>query len=604
MRQQRLSKGRPASAGSRISPGSAGGSRQEHNVVVGRAVSSTVTVGEPAAAVLATDCAVSLASAIGQIGVSASAAPVAGGAVSAALRLRRSNSASPSERIFRCRIGGETGAAAANPDLASAGVGAAGVGTSASTPGTAKQLQSSPRHERGGYARPSSASRANRRPPVLRSAGVAGRTGSEGPSAPAVPAPVDPFFLPSSVKELLGAKGAPLFTAQGALASSAARARTPLASAASGGVNRQRAASEEASGCYPSDTCGNSTARGGYPSAHGADAIEMSLYRARLDLRLDAERVKTREASSELRKACDIALQQQQESAVGQLEAVRQRYEETSAMWQASEQLAVGRERARGEEACSAIRTEVVAARQASAAYEVELQAARAELTTEMARAQMRQADAENLVRAERLRCKEDVEMAQAEFQEQREAQVAKVVALFEAEHFDLSLKAASEIERRERTKVQLEEALIASDELRREAARSHQLKPLAAYVSTGAQTNDAWMPRLDNAQRERLSMRCSDVESRLSCAVAADEGRLKVLESRTRRALALKDDLIEGLRSELWQSQREIVEARGIMTDTWETTPALAAENSIYLPGISAVEGILALPPEQHHVD
>jgi len=63
-----------------------------------------------------------------------------------------------------------------------------------------------------------------------------------------------------------------------------------------------------------------------------AKDAELGLLRARFNLRLDAERVATEDASSSLREVCEEATRLQQKAAVAELAAMRRGFAETTSL--------------------------------------------------------------------------------------------------------------------------------------------------------------------------------------------------------------------------------------------------------------------------------
>ncbi|CAE8602325.1 unnamed protein product, partial [Polarella glacialis] len=53
---------------------------------------------------------------------------------------------------------------------------------------------------------------------------------------------------------------------------------------------------------------------------------------------------------------------------------------------------------------------------------------------------------------------------------------------------------------------------------------------------------------------------------AQLLAALGSEAARLSVVEEKMRRALALKNDMIDELKDELWRKECEILEARGIL--------------------------------------
>merc|ERR1712194_1006657 len=134
--------------------------------------------------------------------------------------------------------------------------------------------------------------------------------------------------------------------------------------------------------------------------------------------------------------------------------------------------------------------------------------------------------------------------------QVRREKQVSEVVARFEREHLELSASVATEKEGRctaERETVEIR-ARLAELRHRAQEAWPSPLSPhstLVQYKSRDTQTESevAGPPSLE---REALAFRVADLEAKLWAGAHAEEARLVVVEEHMRRALALKNDMID----------------------------------------------------------
>eukprot|EP00747_Dinoflagellata_sp_TGD_P030037 gnl/TRDRNA2_/TRDRNA2_134352_c0_seq1.p1 gnl/TRDRNA2_/TRDRNA2_134352_c0~~gnl/TRDRNA2_/TRDRNA2_134352_c0_seq1.p1 ORF type:complete len:542 (+),score=114.10 gnl/TRDRNA2_/TRDRNA2_134352_c0_seq1:42-1628(+) len=299
---------------------------------------------------------------------------------------------------------------------------------------------------------------------------------------------------------------------------------------------------------------------------------EAELLRARFDLRLDAERVRTQQDSAELRGACDNALRLQQAVAVSELEAVRRSYEEVASLQRSSAAVELAKVRAEAEQARNELLEEAAASRLAEGKREANLkhilEAAEHEAATAVACC--KQAEAE--VQAERVGREKDAAELRAKFFEHREEQVAEVIARFEGEHFRLAARLAEEGERRLVAEEEFAEARVRLEELRHRTVEAEALLPEAvptcrvSVVSCGVQTSEPVSELLLPPSYERLEMQVADAAAQMWRSGAAEAERLALVEERMRCAIALKNDVIDGLKDELWRRECEILEARGIL--------------------------------------
>lgn len=309
-----------------------------------------------------------------------------------------------------------------------------------------------------------------------------------------------------------------------------------------------------------------------------AKDAELGLLRARFNLRLDAERLKTEGASSSLREACKEATQLQQKAAVAELAAMRQRFDETTSLQRSAMDAALSEQRMRTAEEQSSLRAEACASNRRASELELELHAAR-QAAEEQSRklAEVRQA-AEAEIAEERSRRQEDAVELRVQFAQQREVLVEEVVARFEQEHFRLSTTAAAEVERRKKAEgdaAEIRERLKGVQE----SLNATWLKPKpestrGMSMSIAIQTDfDDSPPCCSPRLREELSMRLADLEGRHRTSAAAEAERLELVDAGFRKAVALKNDTIDALKDELWRREREILEARGIMAGLGEVT-------------------------------
>jgi len=292
------------------------------------------------------------------------------------------------------------------------------------------------------------------------------------------------------------------------------------------------------------------------------------------------ERARTQQGAAELRAAFKEAMQDYEETAEWQLAALRHRNEEALARQCSKEALVV-----------CALRDEALKARTTLEAVTVELKAE--EQTAHQAQENQKVAqDAANAAEAE-VHCVEvvcatlatealtaaeardaGVLEAQEAFHECREAQVAEVVARFEHEHFRLSAQLAAEVDRR----LTAEHAL---DDFRCRASSSQELTEvcddstvpaLPQSVDIGIQVGhcggeDGNGLCLPSPRHERLEFQLADLEARLWLAERAETGCLQIVEDRFRHVVALKNDVIDALKDELWRREREILETHAIIS-------------------------------------
>lgn len=329
-------------------------------------------------------------------------------------------------------------------------------------------------------------------------------------------------------------------------------------------------------GCRPA--LPDTTQRAALANAGHMRDAEFALLRARYDLRIDVERVRTQSGAAEMRSACDEAVQAQREFAAQQLDLLRKGYMEAEALQRSAHEFAFS-------EARAAFNLESEKASQAFQEELLDLQRLNVELRTlarklgkeeEAEKASAAHARGEQEVEASLARrlCEQEATEARRAFDKQREEQIAEVVARFELEHFALSTKLASEIKGRQHAEEKAGNLLARLEDLRHQANEVVLEPPLRAsggeVSSRGTQTDDAHYAAdsvLLSAKEESLALHRADLESRLWCAACAEGMRLQVVEERMRRAVALKNDMIDELKDELWRKEREILEARGILS-------------------------------------
>jgi len=246
---------------------------------------------------------------------------------------------------------------------------------------------------------------------------------------------------------------------------------------------------------------------------------ELSLLRARFNLRLDAERVKTQDASSALRTACEEATRSQQQAAVAELTSMRQSFDETVSLQRSTLEVALREERLRAAEAQASWQAEMAAMKRHAAGLEAELCAA------------------------------QEAEQAQA----------------------------AAEVEQRKRAE---DDAAEMRSRLKSMQERLNESwMELKAATSSSLQTTSCSTQTIDDVREppcspqliERMAMRLSDVEGEMWRGAGAESERLELVADRLRRAVALKNDTIDELKDELWRREREILEARGILSGLGE---------------------------------
>ncbi|CAE8720007.1 unnamed protein product, partial [Polarella glacialis] len=186
----------------------------------------------------------------------------------------------------------------------------------------------------------------------------------------------------------------------------------------------------------------------------GGQGAELALLRARFDLRLDVERVRTQGASEELRAACSDALRSEHSVAARQLTALREGFCQAEALQRASEALALQGLRAASEQSAAASRQE---AAQREALLLEELRLERVSFAAASSEARAARAEAAEAAESARESLASCALEAAASCQAQREAQVAQVLGRLEGEHFRLSHEAAQEAYRRRAAQEEVE---------------------------------------------------------------------------------------------------------------------------------------------------
>jgi hypothetical protein len=300
---------------------------------------------------------------------------------------------------------------------------------------------------------------------------------------------------------------------------------------------------------------------------------ELSLLRSRFNLRLDAERVRTQDATAALRAACQEATRSQQEAAVAELASMRQRFEETTALQRSALELALSEERMRAAEAQSACVAEAALLRRTVLGLESELHDAQ-----ENALKVQRDAAAEMMTEKQRHRV--DAEEIEAAFSKQREVLAEEVVARFELEHFRLTTTLAAEVSQRKRAEEDAADLRARLKAMQHSLSESlGQIEPKAEkqpeFISRSTQTTnvDNDRPLCSPRLLDMMLMRLSDAEGEMWRASGAEVERLEVVSDRLRRAVALKNDTIDELKDELWRREREILETRGILAGLGQKT-------------------------------
>eukprot|EP00929_Paragymnodinium_shiwhaense_P008132 TRINITY_DN112072_c0_g1_i1.p1 TRINITY_DN112072_c0_g1~~TRINITY_DN112072_c0_g1_i1.p1 ORF type:complete len:521 (+),score=104.40 TRINITY_DN112072_c0_g1_i1:180-1742(+) len=323
------------------------------------------------------------------------------------------------------------------------------------------------------------------------------------------------------------------------------------------------------------------------PLEQGNDATELSLLRARFDLRLDAERVRTQDACAEIRGVCDVAMEEQQSRAAQHLGTMQQEFEELARLQRASEQMALAQERARGAEANMALQAEVAELKRQKAQCGGEVLACRAEAAAECATLRAAAQIAEKQLAEEQHACSEHARQLETAFHTQREAQIEGVVARFEREHFELSVRAAAESKRCQDAEEEVCMLRLRLEELTEDRESQEEvtnastltcsklqqpatevLSPEMLSCAVGTQTDVAldgedipWKMRL-----EALQMFVAELQSRLWQRALAEMSRMSVAEARTRTTIDMKNSVIDRLKDELRLKEREIQQAKSTL--------------------------------------
>lgn len=308
--------------------------------------------------------------------------------------------------------------------------------------------------------------------------------------------------------------------------------------------------------------------------AHDA---ELALLRARFNLRLDVERVRTEDGATELRDACSDAIKIHQNATAEQIDGMRRGFEHTLAVQRSAEEVALGEVHAESAEVQLALRSEISSWKHANMETNRQLQEARAWAEEMAAEAAIERDERLRSYCQQQARWEEEMAQAHVTFRQQQEQTIHEVIARFEHDHFHLSMEVASAVDKKHCAEKNLEEVRAQLEGLRDHACdlwpEDDQVMPLqkgpTSFSSQGVQTED--FPTCTEVPPpspgyEQLALRLADAEASILHATNAEAARLAVVDERMRRTVALKNDVIDELKDELWCKEREILETRGIL--------------------------------------
>lgn len=315
-------------------------------------------------------------------------------------------------------------------------------------------------------------------------------------------------------------------------------------------------------------------------SAEGMKDTELALLRARFDLRLDVERARTQEGAAEMRSACDQATQAQQGAIDRQVAALRKAFEQAEAVQHSVHEAALSEARAEArresEHLAMAAQEKLWHWQRTTTGLEHEVEHWQRMESEEKYNAMQKYSELTAEMHSAHGACEREQVEVRSKLEEKRQEDVAAVISRFELDHFDLSVRLEKEAESRRRAEQEVQNWLARFQKLRQHADEAlaapdagAAAKSAKSFVFCGTQTDPEETitePAPLSPRHERLALYAADVESRLWHAALEESRRLRVVEERTRCAVALKNDMIDGLKDELWQKEREILEARGIL--------------------------------------
>eukprot|EP00930_Biecheleria_cincta_P008790 TRINITY_DN110358_c0_g1_i1.p1 TRINITY_DN110358_c0_g1~~TRINITY_DN110358_c0_g1_i1.p1 ORF type:complete len:416 (-),score=103.48 TRINITY_DN110358_c0_g1_i1:59-1306(-) len=301
----------------------------------------------------------------------------------------------------------------------------------------------------------------------------------------------------------------------------------------------------------------------------GGSAAELALLRARFDLRLDVERVRTQGAAEELRTACGEALRTEQAAASRQVTALHSRFERAEALQRESEALALQHARAELDEVRASNSTQNDLLRRESAEREASLQAQLREARVGEAffEAEAVQARRDTQSVEEELVC--ELEAVQEACNQRREQQVAEVLARLTGEHFRLTNEVATAVQHRLSADEEVEQMGQELDGLRcslAEKETAEKRKQSEHILHEEAAAALCKQAKLWSPTRETLALRLADMEAQMLSKMGSEASRLDAVEEKLRRALAMKNDVIDELKEELLRRESEIVQAHRIL--------------------------------------
>jgi len=269
------------------------------------------------------------------------------------------------------------------------------------------------------------------------------------------------------------------------------------------------------------------------------------------------------------RTACDDALRTEQTAASRQVAALHSRFERAEALQRESEALALQQARTELDEvkASSSARNDML--RRESAQREAGLKARLREawVREEVCEAEAVQARRDTQFVEDKLAS--EVEAVREACNQRREQQVAEVLARLTGEHFRLTNEVAAEVQHRLSADEEAEQMRQKLDGLQyllaeREAAEQRRQSEHILHEEAAAAL--CHQAKLWSPNRETLALRLADMEAQMLSKMGSEASRLDPVEEKLRRALSMKNDVIDELKEELLRRESEIVQAHRIL--------------------------------------
>jgi len=322
---------------------------------------------------------------------------------------------------------------------------------------------------------------------------------------------------------------------------------------------------------------------------------ELNLLRARYDLKLDVERVRTNAGVQELREACEQVESQRQVEVQQFLSALTARYEESATAERATHEVQLKTLRFELEREyrglIQSLREEVAEHKEKCATLSKELDdfqelAARAETELRQTCVSQKEALQRELQSLQALRAEDAVKWKERE-EELRTVLTQELVSRFQLEHFDLTTKFSQEYDARCKVEADRARLLTALNELQAstrncledvERKRAEQETasedPIGPTIDQSVQTEDVPESQDNNqdemrsalCQIEAFAMQSADREAELLRLQESQVAESREVLVRLQRVVALKNEMIDELKTALGRKEEEALEAQAIL--------------------------------------